>query len=717
MARRTNASGNEEQQGVVAQGPELFVGEASSTNIGAARGERSLGRVSGPGLYFFVGANAGGKSTELNLLMAAQDAGLLRRRANISDGASEAEFVLGPLRMTFRRSPGGAIAEPQVEGVEALPLVTALPASIETLITGDGLKGEEERARRRLGALLSYAPIDATAELAEALCLTLEGRRWPASLRAAFDELAAEAKGSVGRFKPAPYATAAQIREALLAQPRRGILDDHGWLLEQLNALGNTGEKAADRQRAKVASLDGRLEEIVTGAQRRLGRGEDPLDEVRLDLGRTYDLPQLENAHQAARMAAERARTAVASRRAEQERREALQATHGERPDSGPAFRALDSARLASLRANEALTALEKDVAPAQMASAAGEARIAAGEIVAERRAAFGLVAERLQVRVADGSVEDVDFEAASVALHALREAWTPFAAAREEDRQCSEAVRAHQVSIVAARDDVRQKQVSLLEAQRVVDEREELARRWDAVSEQLALPLPGTDSAQAEEFAEAEALANLSLAREARVYRELLAERDREQTLLEELVLASGDYRSAAKDSWTCLGAAVTEELRLPWLQVDGLRIFVGYTADGQLNTDLERIQRAQLQASVLQSPEVNLAGVSLQRFVLERVRQLSNVDWRDLDDSVRLSTGELHEACLEVLLSRRGRLGGIVVIPWVVLAALDAAKLGAFAAKLRAAGLIAFSERPSRGGDPSEITLEKVEEVSSGG
>lgn len=696
------------------QGVELFEGPVRSRNLGPAVGDRELGRVDGPGLYFFVGRNAGGKSTELGLLARAQDAGLLARSANVSDGESEAELVIGPLRITFRRSPGGVTAPPLVEGADLLPAIAELPAAIETLISGDGLKGEEERARRRLAALLSYAPIASSPSLVEALCLTLQGRSWPEALRGAFNALAEGARGSTARFKPSPYATGAEILGDLLALPRLGILDDHAWLLERLNSLGNTAEKAAAEQAKAVAAIRGRAAEALHGAVSRLA-WEGEVEALAAELLREdTDIAEATERRSIALAALKAADAAVAAREGEITRRERVRAGLGPRPDLAEVSEEVHRRKVeVEPLATEAAAAQDRLAAAGDQLAEAVKGRDTRAAAQTTALAVFGAASSRLMHQGERGTAA-IEEEALTAAVAALDEVRAAAEALDGANAMVADAMKAHaavSAEAVASASRLDRAVEGLAEARRRLEAEVTSAERWDAVTAELETVVEGPDSAVSEAAAYEAADAAERRVNESRVYQRIEAELAGAQALLESLTLAAEDYRKAARDSWICLGAAVTNELALPWLQVDGLKIYVGYDGEGQLNADPERVRMAREQAEAL-SPEIaEIAGVALQRFVLERSRLLSRIDWRDLDDQVRLSTGELHEACLEVMLSRRGATGGIIVIPWAVLAALDSEKLARFAGKLEAAGLIAFSERPSRRGDPADLTIEKVE------
>lgn len=690
-------------------GLQLWQGEARSNNVGPARGERLLGELTGPGLYFFVGPNAGGKSTELRLLERAHDMGLLKTVASVTDGEAEAELVLGPLKITYRRSPSGLMQEPVVEGLPGV--IDSLPAAIERLISASGYKGVEPRAKDRLDALLSYAPITSTPELVKALCVALEGKAWPEDLGEDWWRIAST-QVRAARFHPLRLRSAAELEAELLTRPRGGILDDHSWMLETLNALGNTGEKAAEQQAKVVAGIDGRLAEALSGAARRLDLPVEGLDRV---LAQTYDLAALTAAETAAGRELSRVRAEVAARAGEVARREKLRETMGARPDISPLSDALEKAKAetAAAKAAQLTATTAQAMAASDLSGSGAELRVA--------DAAFGpavdswkAAAERATTALLSLSPEDParQVSEAKSALEFAEEARSKVVAARTEtgrlaaihDERSADAERLRTISAAAIeREGAARTALNRAQAE---------LSRWEQLAAELASPLEGPESFEAEEEAHSGAFAALELAREAQAYQVIAAEREQAQTLLERLTLAASDYRAAARDTWTALGAAVTRELRLPWLQVDGLDLYVGYVG-GQLNNDLDLIERAEAQVRALAAEDVNLAGVSLQRFVLERIRDASAVEWRSIDSVDRMSTAELHEAALSVFLERKKISGNTFTCPWNVLAALDQDKLEKFAGRLEEAGLTCFSERPWRRGDEPELRLEKVEGV----
>ena len=573
-------------------------GEIRSGNIGPARGDHLLGRVDGPGLYLFVARNAGGKSQHLGLLGRIQDEKLLRSDVPITDGEVDAYLQIAEARVTFRRSARGDAREPKREGVETLPTIEEIPQPIDELITGGHIKGAEARARHRLKALLSYAPVESRDELVVELCDVMRGRfleEITVGVAAAWADLQREVSGRQKRFREMSLEGADQIEAWLLEQSREGILDDHERLVDRLNALGNVAEKIVAVQAERVAAAEARMGAAVDASgipAAMLVKAPDPAE--------TQDELQVRQ---------ERAWQLRDGRRRfleEHERQEQVRASHGEKPDRQPEVQALRAAKTRIARA----------------------------------------ISEN-----ADG---DVELRRAEVALEAAKVRKE----ATEQERQSAHAGRQ-----------------AAEEALNRIDVRLE---SWEATAALLAQTLEGPSvedvakaQAAVERFEEA-----FQAAKAADVYRAAAVEHKQEEDLQVQLLSLAEDYREAKKGSWARLGEIVTDELALPWLAVDELEIQLRYDPDGTLRKD----------------------------------PSTEDFEVRDLDDADRVSAGELHEAMLQLMLSRREKLGGILIVPWQIVAALDEERLSRLATEAEAAKLVVFSERPRRTGDPEDLMLERV-------
>ena len=615
---------------------ELWTGDLKAGNLGPARGDHFLGRVEGPGLYMFVADNAAGKTSLLRVLAALQERELLKTVANITEGETQAYLELAPVRAIFRRN-----AAPKLEGGE-LPKITEMPAAIDTLITGDHLKDAEARARRRLGALLGYAPIPLTAEawaaggLIERLCDCLLERSFTDADATELADMSPEAptKGKRAR-KLGIMLNASDLFDALGNGAPADLLAVHDDLLELLHGCARAAEAARDAADKDVTTRTAGCEGLLDAALRRFGSTvSDRNALLRILRNAETDDARLIAFNQDAMKAREERSALVAQMaraNAQAERLEKLRASHGPRPEPDA-----DKVHAAFDRLNEAVT---------KLATAVFE-----GDMSVKWDANVG-----------------------------------------EEDAN----VRARLSSLRIALD------ISAIKSDQA---------RWDAIEKELGSTverMPGDDelekAARAVRFAEDQ----IALIEEARLYQAAEAKREAAVTLAGRLATLASDYRKAAKDSWSHLGVAVTETLKLPWLQVDGLDIFLGYVG-GKLNDDPELIAAAERAAKATVADE--LSPVSMRRFLLQRIREASKVEWRALDDEVKVSTGELHSACLAVMLSRREQLGGILILPWKVTAALDDNALRGLARRLLEAGIVGFSERPRRAGDEPGLAMERI-------
>jgi hypothetical protein len=636
--------------------------QIAARNIGPVRGEDSfLGKIHGSGLYLVRGPNTSGKSTIGRLLAKMDDQDLLRQSVQITDGEDSAFLEMEPRRVTFTRSPAGDMRM-TVEGAEAPP-VEEMPAAIETLVHADHLSRDnpEGRARHRLAALLSYAPIETSMEhLTTLLAALADLPAITAEMRETWLELAAEAAAGSKRVRIEGLRTRAEVRDWIIASPKRkgGLLDDHDLLTEICNATGNTGEKAAEAQRRRLAKIQGRLDGALQAAARQIEWPAGEEGKLRTLLEQEHDLPALTATRDGARLKLTELETSAGGRRAGEARRERLAATRGEKPEAAVA------------------------VAEAEVAE----------------------VGEKLKGAVVAAYAELDEWQAA------LRDqVFSDDGKFRWGQGLAGEADRAHKlVSKLAALLATRPEDSDLGKAaqQRLAAAREALAA-WERVGEQLAEPIEGAAEAEVEAarttFAEAESAVNLAKA--AAAYQAVAAELAAALDLARRLDELAAAYRTAAKDSWSFLGQIITEALKLPWLQVDGLDVYLGYV-EGKLNQDPELIAQAQAAAEAALD---KTSPVSLPRFIMEKIREAPAVEWRSIDDEARVSTGELHEACLAVFLERLAP-GSIRWVPWYITSALDPERLKRFDQAVRGRECVLLGEEPRRQGDPQGIWLERV-------
>jgi hypothetical protein len=686
-------------------------GDVRSHNIGPAGGSRFLGKVGKPGLYFFVAPNTGGKSHHLRLLGKLQRERLLRTDSDITDGADAAYLEFALARVLFRRTPTGEVLEPERSGIETLPTIEALPSAIQTLIDGDNVGDPEARARHRLEALLSYAPVPSDEAAVAALCQALDERAFEedpgAELRELWARMVADLAAKNKRLRLEPFRTSADFRSWLLEQPRESVLEDHDRLLDLLNGTANTAEKLAALQGEIAAKADGVVRGAVEAAARRLGVSIEDADAVaalEVDLrARAGQPPPTAADLSRARMALARLEGERGAAESEKERRQALAASHGPRPDISAARQRMDDARIEIDLASDAVRQASRDQAAAkavvdELTPRAVKAvmRVAAArESWMGRSAALeGLftgpaavagagapqIAVPLDRRVAASAADGVRLaldelmesaELARVELERTQEAGAKEGAARTEEER---SVRRHGAAAEALRTADQELTTALASVE-----------TWERTAELIAAEVPGpTPESIAAATTEVEALErDAELAAAAADYHAAAIRRDAEATARLWLETVGEDLRAAAKASWARLGAIVTEALDLPWLMVSGLQILLVYDGAGE---------GARLAAT-----------------------KEDGKDIRILDDSSRVSTAELHEAVLKVMLSRREKLGGILVVPDATLHPLDEERLAVFSGWARDAGLWVFSERPRRAGDPEELTLAYVEPLEA--
>lgn len=678
-------------------------GDVRSQNIGPAGGSRFLGKVGSPGLYFFIAPNTGGKSHHLRLLGKLQRERLLRTDSDITDGADAAYLEFALARVLFRRTPTGEVLEPERSGIETLPRIEALPSAIQTLIDGDNVGDPEARARHRLEALLTYAPVASDEAAVAALCQALDERAFEedpgTELRELWSRMVADLIGKNKRLRLEPFRTSADIRAWLLEQPRESILEDHDRLLAVLNSTANTAEKLADVQGEVAAKADGVVRGAVESAARRLGVSIEDADAVAaLEVemrARAGQPPPAAGVLSRARMALARLEGERGAAESEKERRQALAASHGERPSAEAAEQRLAAVGAefaeATGRAEEAArTTTRLEERAEQQQRRAVEAATRTSEALARWRSATaaidalftskgdglggfaiplkdGAVDGAINAALSDAAILSGAAATARVELLALEEAAADKGRAAAARRRLDEELAA----ISSARD----------LAETWVRDARGAGERWDETAELIAAEVPGP-SPEAIAAAEAE-VADLErdaeLAAAAADYHAAAIRRDTEATARLWLETVGEDLRKSAKESWARLGSIVTEALDLPWLMVSGLQILLIYDGAGE---------------------GARLADT-----------KDAGKDIRILDDSSRVSTAELHEAVLKVMLSRREKLGGILVVPDSTLHPLDEERLAVFSGWSRDAGLWVFSERPRRSGDPEELTLSYVE------
>lgn len=676
--------------------------EIWAKDIGPLRGEHHLITLTGPGIYEVVGPNTGGKSTLLKIMLLFMKQRLLRADgAHVTDGELEGYLYMKPAKLRFSVNAQGEPAVPERTDSDALPAIVEIPNPIELLISGGHVKGEAARARLRLEQLLTFAPIVSTDDLVTRLCRTMDDRAFgedgiDTDFLMAWDVLLSKVASRKKRFKPLDFGTPGSIRDALYAEQRESILDDQDWLVKALNALGNAAENAIEEQRGVVATFNGRLNEAVEAAGRRLGEPATPDLRHRLERW-DGDLQEIGTRLESARSRAARVRVERDDRLRQVERLDAIRQSHGDRPDieslkseSGTKGLAADEARQHH-DACRGITASKREGLGDLRAAAAAKLTTAQDAYSRWRRAVDGLESRLgnpsapsgLVLPAAEFEVGDIA-ETSSALATAVGAAITAAAEVNTREAEAADAQNVEDRALGA----LTLAEEAFNAAAAALRRGEEEVSRWDETEAALSTPVPGSTTEQVESAdAEVEAIqGEIAMAEAADAFRLVVAEQASEQALMAWLETVATDYREAAKDSWSHLGAIVTDSLSLPWLSVNGLKIELTYDkTTKRLATD-----------------------------------DSADTEVRDLDDTARISTAELHESMLQLMLSRQDELGGIVILPWdyerpSAIAALDDDRKARFAGDVEEHGLVIFAERPKRKGEGDEVSITKVEAVAS--
>lgn len=288
--------------------------------------------------------------------------------------------------------------------------------------------------------------------------------------------------------------------------------------------------------------------------------------------------------------------------------------------------------------------------------------------------------ARRERLRSTHGPRPDVE-AAAGAALLANAEA------ARLAEIEAAEVAK---FEAIAAQLEAARREVEVAKVKRAAASREALAaadahaaakaayERWRAVQTQLSERIigPSDEELAAARRAVERARETERAAAAAARWREASARRDQAAAIQSAIEGLATDYRRSAQDSWSFLGEAVTKALALPWLRVDGMRIEVGYQRSGK-------------------TAPLATAEAPAQ-------------DWRDLDDEERISSAELRDAMLSLMLERHR--GSWLVLPWADMLAFEDERLLDLARRVEAAGIVAFFERPRRKGEADHIVMEKL-------
>lgn len=692
-------------------------------HVGAASGEYDWD-VADPGFYRLVGPKGAGKTT-LQFLLRQLSRSAEDLSIPISRGETDAWLEFGPRKVRARISAAGIPQQPEAEGPEIT--VEGIPGSIETVVHGDRLTSAALRAEHRLKALLRYAPIPTTPEHLDLLlgCLLIpQGTGLPPKDRA-FGEISNELKQAwsdltyalreskrLAKYQPARDPE--EIRSWLEGQPAKGlksILGAHGLLIDLLNQTANTGGKAAVAQRAIKDRLAGQLEQAVKAA-----------GVSALVLAREYDLEALKAEKQSARESLQVIRFDRKVRVNAEADREELRQTHGERP-------AVDTSRRDQL---------EEEIEPAELGFQEAEQEVHRRRTALENaESAAGHAKEGVygawtafddfvkQIATATGEAPDgqyrpswgaqINVEIGTALLEALAASLAADPQAEVDSQQ--QRLEAAQGVRHAARQRLTALEEDFARERGRIEVDQLQAQAWDKAEAVLNSSVEGPDEdAVTEVGAVAESAEEaVRIAEAAESYQVIVAQHKAAMETANEIDLLVKAYRSAKDASWDYLGQVVTTTLELPWLMVDGTKIWFGFSRQtGELNQDAEAVEQGRRAAMIAQANAPDSSGA---RF-LERVRELSeDVEWRDADDNEQvaeeggwaLSRAELIKACLKLWFSRQPR-GAVRTISDQLTDAFDEAtdaEVDAWCVELE---MRVIGARARRAGDPEGLHLERV-------
>jgi hypothetical protein len=638
-------------------------------NIGAAAGRHDLGEIDGPDLYALGGDNGEGKTTLLRLLEdLGRDVAKAGKRVRISHGAAEASLEIGDASFEFRYSLVKDAIEVTSDG-ETLP-VTSLPEEILRLVDPK-IKGDEERLKARLDALVRICQIEMSESVLDALldCLPTLG------IEADRPQERAMLVSKMVAGKP-PVPNAALFldskdpwRKAALA--KSGLVEGAGEIIKLSHAVARSLEVLAERKEGELKPLQAQLREANNRLEElQKQRGEEPLPEESLDaLGR----------------AVAAAEASSAARQGEEVRRARLATQLGARPEdiaegdiakrgkecgrnlvaAQNEYNAADAASDKSRSDKNATAArLESDLARLNRSLAALGDALSAGD---------------------DGGEEWL--REYLLASHDLKETWGAHRNLGLRDRETTTILTAKFAKLSEAQAAVREIQRIQAEWQQQAQQRQKEQASWDALNAQLQEPLEGATLEEVEKLRGqlriAQLQADLDLATAAAETAQAGYD-----TLRRDVVSLTGKikaWRDVGPSLWKTIGQLVGRELELPWLRVEDMRILVGYTSKGK--------------------------GAKL-------ALDSAPTDWRDLDEVAEISTGEISEACLHLFVNRAALkakdsiLPPIVTIPWHVLSSIvNPGRLAGLRSMFKAAGVIGIGEVPS----PGPLRIYPVGEVST--
>lgn len=546
-------------------------------NIATMAGERLLGFVP-YGLTALRARNEGGKSRVLCALAQIPLDKLDAEAFQVTDGASGGAVALGVAELAVSTVTTAGRARPKVDRTQPLAEGPILPLAspIETLVNGGHHKGKDAAWRERIKALVRFVRAQVTEEALRHLA--------GPPLAAPHDDVAAWV---LGKHAVAPFPTLIEAAESL-AGPK-GLFNSRGLeaekaVIEQGHVVsrceGSRGAVVAEL--AGVAGVDLADEAAEITLEQLLAEHAPDVEAGRVNLAAAREWLGVTEREVIA------ARSEAAARQNEQERRQRLAASHGERPSEDDATAAADAAVDAHSHAREVFAEAQANTTTAALVrllngTAEHEAKLEADNEVEDLRAQLRAAEDRQ--RAADRAYELLRQQRTGEALAALQ----------------------------AARVDVETREREATAARARALEVTRLASAWDAVEAQLAEPLPAAArDVEACEQAHSDARRRVLLASKAVVVRE--ASDKLEAAKLEHQQLE--DWAQVLRDQvnrvWDRLGELMNRELPPDLLRVgEGGRIEVrrddgtwcDVADDVRLSTG--RLHRGVLDFAVERSPE----------------------------------------------------------------------------------------------------------------
>ena len=628
----------------------------SSGNIGPAKGDHHIGTFEGPGLYLLTGENSAGKSHHLRVLGRAGEGNLLSSTACISAGETDAYFRLGAYEVVFRTSPDGKPQPPEISGSYDLPVVSSLPAPIQTLLTGDHIKGDDARMVRRLKALLTYMPVPASPEVVARL---IDGAKpfinASDKIRADWAELFATM--DFGKKSREGSALGPAELADWLADQKGDAHEIHVLLVRKLNALGLTAEEMAAHLKTQAAGKKESARTALEAAWDTLGEG---------GAMPTTFAHELEAADSAEADPAEK-KTILDRLMGDHERhlratkeREQMADSHScTKPVVSKSKLDAVSVLVREMEESAQNSSSELDLAKGDFAeqvleSASADLRQRMGDEMERAASGQELSLQALHIKF-DDFVEKLSFHQGHVA----------------RIRHITEQTEAARKTLLDRTHEKSREESAYLESIKSLE-------RWNVTNELINVEIePGPTEEEIEsaevDYRKAARAAGLRLGGDR--YRSERSAYNSLHAAHAEMVVSARGYRTAAQKAPVCFGNAVTDFLDIPWLSIHQGHIFLHF--------------KEQEVGSPLASE-----------------RKGSHA--RNIDDEDAISTAELSDAMIRLLLERRK--GGLVILPWEMIAAMSDTRVLELDAAICESATHVLSERPKRAGDSEDLLLERV-------